>query len=294
MNTAPLSGQVVVITGAARGIGAQLARELADRGAQVALLGLEPEVLAATSATIEGSRSYPVDVCDAGALREVAARVLTDFSRVDVVVANAGIAASGPLLLADEASWDKTVEVNLFGSVRTVRAFLPALIDSSGYVLQIASLSAMAPAPFMTAYTASKAGVEAFAHALRAELQHHRVRVGVAYLAFTDTDLVRGTDAMAGLRTMRAGIKGPVGRTYPLAPAVVRLADGIARRAPHVYGQRWVRAIQYVRGAVPSIVALGTKGLAAAEAEILAAGPETVTRPAGAGGAANTSPGRGS
>lgn len=281
------SGSVVVITGAARGIGAELARELARRGARLALLGLEPAELAKTAASIPGARAYDVDVCDSGALKDVAKRVVEDFGSVDVVVANAGIAASGPLLIADEASWDKTVEVNLFGSVRTVRAFLPALIESHGYVLQIASLSAIAPAPFMTAYTASKAGVEAFAHALRAELKHHHVRVGVGYFAFTDTDLVRGVDAKAGLSTMRAGLKGPFGKTYPLAPAVQRVADGIERRSPHVYAQKWLRAMQYVRGGVPSVVALGSRGLAEAEAEIVAAGADAVTRPVGAGGEAN-------
>lgn len=282
-----MDGQVVVITGAARGIGAELARELAKRGARLALLGLEPTELAKTAASIPGARAYDVDVCDSAGLKAVAAQVVKDFGKVDVVVANAGIAASGPLLIADEASWDKTVEVNLFGSVRTIRAFLPALVDSHGYVLQIASLSAITPAPFMTAYTASKAGVEAFAHALRAELKHHRVRVGVGYLAFTDTDLVRGVDAKAGLSTMRAGLKGPFGKTYPLAPAVLRVADGIERRSPHVYAQRWVRVMQYVRGAVPSVVTVGAKGLKEAEAEIVAAGADQVTRPVGAGGEAN-------
>lgn len=283
-----LTGQVVVVTGAARGIGATLAQELARRGALVALLGLEPDVLAATAAAIPGARAYDVDVCDSAALKEVAGRVVADFGRVDVVVANAGIAASGPLLLADEASWDKTVEVNLLGSVRTIRAFLPALIASQGYVLQISSLSALTPAPFMTAYTASKAGVEAFAHALRAELKHHRVRVGVGYLAFTDTDLVRGVDSKAGLSTMRAGLQGPFGKTYPLAPAVVRLAEGIERRSPHVYAQKWLRVMQYVRGAVPSVITVGARGLKEAEAEIVAAGAESVTRPVGAGGEANS------
>jgi short-subunit dehydrogenase len=110
------------------------------------------------------------------------------------VVANAGVAAGGTLLLADPASYDRVVEVNLLGSIRTVRAFLPALVASRGYVLQVASLAAMVPAPPMSAYCASKSGVEAFAHALRGEVAHHGVEVGIACLSRTHTDMVRGAD----------------------------------------------------------------------------------------------------
>ncbi len=281
-----VNGQVIAITGAARGIGKELARELTSRGARVALLGLEPEVLAASAAELPGARAYDVDVTDAVALAEVARRVVSDFGRVDVLVANAGIAAAGPLLLADPASYDKTIEVNLLGSIRTARAFLPAIIQSNGYILQIASVAAMAHAPFMGAYCASKAGVEAFAHSLAVELRHHGVRVGVAYLAFTDTDMVRGVDERPGLRSLRQGMAGPFGKTYPLAPAVVRLADGVGRRSSHVYAQAWLRGVQAVRGLLPALVAVGTRGLADAEAEIAAADRD-VTTPVGAGGAAN-------
>jgi len=84
--------------------------------------------------------------------------------------------------------------VNLLGSAATARAFLPALAASKGYYLQVASLAAMAPAPLMAAYCASKAGVESFAQALRAEVAHQGIGVGVAYLSWTDTDLVRAAD----------------------------------------------------------------------------------------------------
>ena len=282
-----VTGQVVVVTGGARGVGKELARELTTRGARVALLGLEPAELAAVAAELPGSRAYDVDVTDGAALTAAAAAVVADFGRVDVVVANAGIASAGPLLLADPGSYEKCIEVNLLGSIRTVRAFLPALVQSKGYVLQIASLAAMTHAPFMSAYCASKAGAEAFAHSLQGELRHHGVRVGVGYLAFTDTDMVRGVDARPGLSSMRQGLAGPFGRTYPLAPAVVRLADGIGRRSSHVYAQKWVRGVAGVRGLLPTVIPLGARGLEQAEAEIVAAGAAEVTRPVGAGGAAN-------
>jgi NAD(P)-dependent dehydrogenase (short-subunit alcohol dehydrogenase family) len=282
-----VQGKVVVVTGAARGVGAGLARELTRRGARVALLGLEPQELQALAAVLPGSAAYEVDVTDAAALTDVAQRVVADLGRVDVVVANAGIAAAGPLLLADERSYDRVLEVNLLGSIRTVRAFLPHVVASRGYVLQVASLAAMAPAPVMSAYCASKSGVEAFAHCLRGEVRHHGVDVGVAYLAFTDTDMVRGTDQVRPFAEMRRQMPGPFGRTYPLGPAVVRLADGVERRSAHVYAQRWLRGVQPLRHLLPALTARAARDLPALEDQLRQAGAAATT-PVGAGGSADT------
>ena len=134
-----VAGKVVVITGAARGVGAELARALTARGARVALLGLEPAELAALSAALPGSAAYDIDVTDADALDVVAARVVADLGRVDVVVANAGIAAAGPLLLADVRSYERVLEVNLLGSIRTVRAFLPHVVASRAIASRLAA-----------------------------------------------------------------------------------------------------------------------------------------------------------
>lgn len=255
-----LAGAVVVVTGAAGGLGAELSRQLTARGARIALLGLGAADLDAVRADLPGAAAWEVDVTDAAALERVAADVLARFGRVDVLVVNAGIGTSGPLLTTDASSYDRVVEVNLMGSVRTVRAFLPALVDSRGHVLQIASLAAMVHAPLMSAYAASKAGVEAFAHSLRPELAHLGVTVAVAYLAFTDTAMVRAADADPRLAALRRGLPGPFGRTYPLAPAVRRLVVGIERRAPHVYAQRWLRMMAAVRGQAPSLVTRATTG----------------------------------
>ena len=189
--------------------------------------------------------------------------------RVDAVVANAGVAAGGPLLLADPDAYDRVIEVNLLGSVRTVRAFLPDVVAARGYVLQIASLAAMAPAPLMGAYCASKSGVEAFAHSLRGEVRHHGVDVGVAYLSWTDTDMVRGADEHDGLRRMRERMPGPLGRTSPRAG-----------RRPAGRGDRASRGPR-----VRPALAAGRPGGASAAAR--PAGPRARGRPAtGRGGAA--------
>jgi NAD(P)-dependent dehydrogenase (short-subunit alcohol dehydrogenase family) len=282
-----LRGRVAVVTGAARGLGAELARRLAARGAAVALLGLEPRELDGVAREC-GPRaaSWEVDVTDAATLQAVATAVLDRFGRVDVVVANAGIGAAGPFLLADPDTFDRVIEVNLLGSVRTARAFLPHLIASRGYLLQIASLAAIGPIPTASAYCASKAGVEAFAQALRAEVAGHGVGVGVAYLSWTDTDLVRGMDAWPGLRDARTRLPYPLNRTYPVGPSVARLVAGIERRSPRVYGQPWLRPLPWLRGAIPSIVA-ATAGDRASEAEDHLRRDAASSMPIGPGGAAD-------
>ena len=283
----PIGGKTVVITGAARGIGEQLALTLAGRGARVALVGLEPARLEDVAKRCGPHAAWwEANVTDSARLEAVAKEVVERFSRVDVVVANAGIASGGPVMLADPASYDRVIEVNLLGSVRTARAFLPALVTSRGYFLQIASAAAFVPLPMMSAYCASKSGVEAFAHSLRTEMAHHGVDVGVAYLSWTDTDMTRGGDEVTG--GQRSKLPGPLGMMNRLEPAIERLAAGVERRAPHVYAQRHIRVLPLIRGLLPGLVYRGgRKDAAEGERHILEVGPDA-TLPVGDGGRADT------
>ncbi|MEV4611134.1 SDR family oxidoreductase [Kitasatospora sp. NPDC049258] len=284
-----LAAQVVVVTGAARGVGALTARKLAQQGARVALVGLEPAELKAVAAQCGPDASYwEADVTDLAALTATAEQIKERYGRIDTVVANAGIAIGGPLLDSDHRAFSRVIEVNLLGSVATARAFLPALAESRGYLLQIASLAAITPAPLMAAYCASKAGVEAFAHSLRAEVAYQGVRVGVGYLSWTDTDMVRGADQDTVLRQMRARLPWPASKTYPLEPAVDRLVAGIARRSAHVYAQAWLRGMQPVRWLLPSLIAaVGARDVARLAPELRATAADRL-RPVGAGGEADS------
>jgi NAD(P)-dependent dehydrogenase (short-subunit alcohol dehydrogenase family) len=266
-----LADKVAVVTGAARGV----------------LLGLEPEQLASVSASCgPQSRWWQVDVTDERALADVAAKVRDVYERIDIVVANAGIAVGGPFLNTEALSFTRVIEVNLLGSVATARVFLPALMESKGYLLQVASLAALTPAPMMAAYCASKSGVEGFAHSVRSEVAHHGVGVGVAYLTWTDTDMVRGADKNPALQEMRAHLPFPAGRTYPLEPAVDAIVRGITRRATHVYGQRWLPPMQLLRGLVPSIIArFAYRDMPEIESRWLNSGAKA--EPVGPGGAAD-------
>lgn len=274
----PVDGKVVVITGAARGLGAALAELLAGRGARVVLVGLEPQELARVADRCGADTLWlTCDVSDPEQLAAAARRVEELYHGVDVLVANAGIAMGCPLLLADPDAYDRVIEVNLFGSIRTVRAFLPLLIRNRGYYLQIASLAALVPTPMLTAYGAGKAGVESFALGVRTELTGHGVDTAVAYLSFTDTDM--------GRAAARAG--GPI-RLHALDRAVARLAEGVERRSPYVYGQAYLRFLRPVRGLLPGLVHRFGRGPAARfERSLSCLGEAARQAPVGPGGRAD-------
>ena len=292
--SAPLTGKTAVVTGAARGIGAALAASLAARGANVALVGLEPNELehaakACRERSVAGAAAavWEADVTDRTRMAQVAEEVGERFGGIDIAVANAGIAIGGPFLDSDPETFNRVIEVNLLGSIATARALLPALIRSRGYLLQIASLAALTPTPLMAAYCTSKSGVEAFAHSLRGEVRPDGVDVGVAYLSWTDTDMVRGADQDTVLAEMRARLPWPANKTGKLEPAVDRLTTGIMRRSAHVYGQPWVRGMQWLpRGALPAAIARRGAVEVKRLSDRLAPGAEDRRRPVGPGGLA--------
>ncbi|MFG2988965.1 SDR family oxidoreductase [Streptomyces sp. NPDC048257] len=251
----PLNGRVAVVTGAARGLGAALARELDRRGATVALLGLEPERLARIAGSLQHEAAWwEADVTDDAAMADTAARVAARLGPPSVVIANAGVAEGGPFADSDPATWRRVIEVNLIGSAVTARSFLPALLTTGGHYLQITSLAAMGTSPLMSAYCASKAGAEALAHALRAELAPEGVGVGIAYINWIDTDMTRDADQHAVLRELRAHMPRPARKVYPADYVAARLATAVERRRASVYVPAWLRAVQPVRAFLPPVV----------------------------------------
>ncbi|MGX1274330.1 SDR family oxidoreductase [Streptomyces phaeoluteigriseus] len=283
----PLSGRTAVVTGAARGLGEAIAVRLAERGARVALLGREEETLARVRERLPTeSLCWEVDVTDDARMAVVAAEVTEQLGAPSVVVANAGLAEGGPFAQSDPAIWRRVVEVNLVGSAVTARAHLPALFETSGYFLQVASLASIGAAPMMSAYCASKAGVESFCHSLRAEVAHRRVGVGIAYINWTDTDMIRDVDAHAVLRELRGHMPPPARKVYPAPFVAERLIRAVERRRPTVYVPSWLRSAQLVRAAMPPVVTM----LSRRELPRLAAAhPFEPTGLLGAGGRADAS-----
>ena len=251
--TYDVRGRTVLVTGAARGIGAETARRMHARGANVVLCGLEPAELEARAAEL-GDRAawFEADVTDLEAMQDVAAKAVERFGGIDVVVANAGIAPHGTVASVDPAAFDRTIEVNLLGVFRTVRATLPHVTARKGYVLLIASASALVHTPLMAAYTASKAGVEAFGDALRAELAPSGTAVGVVYFSFLDTDMVRKAFAKPSARKFTD--RTPGFRVAPLSKGIDAIERGVERRARHVYAPREVGPLIWLRSVVQPLV----------------------------------------
>ncbi|WP_336323749.1 SDR family oxidoreductase [Streptomyces lavendofoliae] len=284
----PLHGRTAVVTGAARGLGEGLALRLAERGAKVALLGREEAALARVAERLgTESACWEVDVTDDARMAEVAGEVRERLGPPSVVVANAGVAEGGPFAESDPASWRRVIEVNLVGSAITARSHLAALFETRGYFLQVASLASIGAAPMMSAYCASKAGAESFAHSLRAEVAHRGVGVGIAYINWTDTDMVRDVDAHAVLRELRGHMPPPARRVHSVAHVAGRLVRAVERRRPTVYVPSWMRATQLVRAAMPPVVtALSRRELP----RLAAARPFEPTGLLGPGGLADAPP----
>ena len=235
-----LAGKRVLVTGAARGIGAALAERLAAQGARLALVGLEPQVMAEVAERCgPGTFVAQCDVSDREQVSEAVDAAAEALGGLDVVVANAGIATGGPLRHQDVRLWERVIEINLLGVMYTDRAALPHLEKSRGYVLNIASSAAALRAPGLSAYCAAKAGVEALSDCLRMEIAHRGVGVGVAYFLFLDTDMVRDADRELPGGESRQRAPGPFARTYPLAPAVDEVVAAIAQRRRRVAYPKW-------------------------------------------------------
>ena len=273
-----LSGRKVLITGAARGIGAATAKRLYERGARVVLAGIEPDVLARTAAECGDALAVVCDVRDREQVEAAVEAAAEHLRGLDVVVANAGVAAQLPLLDGDPGVFERTIEVNLLGVYYTLRAAGPHIAHPGGYALAISSLAAAVHPPLLGAYCASKAGVEALADSLRIELAPTGARVGVAYFAELDTDMVRqgfGTDASKRMReTRRTAL-----RVAPLNAGVDAIERGIARRARRVVAPRWVGPVLPMRMLAQRVVEAATRSSIGEALDIARAESPPLTTP---------------
>jgi NAD(P)-dependent dehydrogenase (short-subunit alcohol dehydrogenase family) len=233
--------QTAVITGGASGIGAELARQLQARGMRVGLIDRHP-------ARLEGAETAVADVRDRDALTAAVDDLAGRLGGIDVAVANAGIATGGPLRMVGPDSVEDTIEVNLLGVWRTVRAALPHVLERRGHILMTASAAAVLPVGGLGAYAASKAGVEALARSLRIELKPHGVSVGVGYYLFLNTPMVTAGEDSPIFAGSKSRVPSPLARTWPLEPAVARTVAAIEKRSRAAVYPPFLRGLMALRG----------------------------------------------
>jgi NAD(P)-dependent dehydrogenase (short-subunit alcohol dehydrogenase family) len=243
-------GKVVLITGGAAGVGAEVAHRLHAKGANLVLTDVDEVQLARQRAELGTDRVLAItaDVRDLGAMQAASAAAVERFGGIDVVMANAGIASYGSVLQVDPEAFKRLLDVNVLGVFHTVRATLPSVIDRRGYVLIVSSLAAYAAAPGLAPYNASKAAVEQFANALRLEVAHRGVDVGSAHMSWIDTAMVRDSKAdMSTFGEMLSRLPGPLSNTTSVAKCGEAFVKGIEGRRTRVNCPGWVGLVRWLR-----------------------------------------------
>jgi 3-oxoacyl-[acyl-carrier protein] reductase len=191
----PLVGQVAVITGAGRGIGAAIARSLAQMDATVVLCGRTAAHLESTAKVIARQGGHadaiPCDVTNLASVEAAAKRIEASFGRLDILVNNAGVGGfGGPLHQLPRDAWDQILNTNLRGVYYMICAFAPAMIRArSGHIINISSLAGKNALPNGAAYAASKWGLNGLTYSVAEELRSHNIRVSVICPGSTNTEL---------------------------------------------------------------------------------------------------------
>jgi NAD(P)-dependent dehydrogenase (short-subunit alcohol dehydrogenase family) len=251
MPTYDLNGKVALVTGAARGIGFETARQMHMRGASVAVIDLDADQAREAAERI-GARAIGIgaDVTDDTAIKGAVAEAVERFGGLDVVVANAGIAQAKVATVRGIGSeeWERVFEVDLLGVWRTVRAALPQIVERKGHVVVTSSVYAFVNGMFNSPYAVAKSGVEALGRSLRTELLPLGASASVAYFGFVDTRMVQ--DALERPHTDRMLEIFPAFLLKRIKPdeagaAVVR---GIEARSPRIFAPKWWRYVSALRG----------------------------------------------
>jgi NAD(P)-dependent dehydrogenase (short-subunit alcohol dehydrogenase family) len=237
-----IPGRVVLITGAANGIGRDVARRLAPMGAKLALIDRDAEGVEGAAAEVGGeAEPFVADVSERDSVVAAIDAARKRFGGIDVAVASAGISGTPqPSTLVSDEEFERVIRINLLGVWWTLSHVMPDVIERQGYLLPIASLAAAVPTPLIAAYGASKAGVHSIGRTLRFELAHTGAKAGVAYFAEIDTDMTRVAHKVPIIERSLKSIPEPLHRVQPVEVASKAIVRGIEKRSRRVCVPRWV------------------------------------------------------
>jgi NAD(P)-dependent dehydrogenase (short-subunit alcohol dehydrogenase family) len=252
MPTYDLNGKVALVTGAARGIGYETARQIHLRGGSVAVVDLDPEQAREAAERI-GPRAIGIgaDVTDHAAIMRAVSETVERFGGLDVAVANAGIAQSKMATVrgigAEE--WERVFEVDLLGVWRTVRAALPQIVERRGHIVVTSSVYAFVNGVLNSPYAVAKSGVESLGRSLRAELMPLGAGASVAYFGWVDTRMVQDAFANNGDR-MQQNLPEFLRKRITPDVAGAAVVRGIEERAPRIFAPKWWRYVSALRGVI--------------------------------------------
>ena len=200
-----LNGKHALVTGASRGIGLAIARELASRGARVTLASRSAAQTGFGDSDSDSVAAVAMDVTDAASVGAAFTQAAARFGRIDILVNNAGKAESAPILKTDEALWQRMLDVNLSGAYHCVQAALPGMLEGGwGRIVNIASTAGLTGYRYVAAYCAAKHGLVGLTRALALELAAKGITVNAVCPGFTETDIVSSAVANIMQKTGRS------------------------------------------------------------------------------------------
>ena len=224
-----MTGRVALVTGAAAGLGQATAIRLAEAGADVAVVDIAADGLAATAEAIRGhgtrALALPLNLAERANCAAMVERTVAEFGRLDALCNVAGVMLPGPTATSTDEDWDLTMKVNLEAPFFAIRAALPHLLEAKGAIVNVTSCASFQGQAYFAAYCATKAGLSNMTKALAMEFMHQPIRINAVAPGGMMTGLTAG---VARLKDCDRSLIGRIGSARPTMCEIEDVAECVA------------------------------------------------------------------